>query len=162
MNIYLLIHQRELDRRTNTGVLVTEVMGENCQLFVWDRVAPDAKLLEKLKQESVALVYPRENGGSLAADEKTFDSFIIIDATWQEAQKMYNHSQYLQNLPKVNLSREKPSVYILRRNQKEAGLCTAECAAELLKTSGNLKQGNIMEERLKHFIADIHLQGRYT
>jgi len=160
MNIYLLTHQRELERKTNTGALVTELMGENCQVFIWDRVAPDSVLLEKINQESVALVYPSENGVSLATDEQGFDSFIIIDATWQEAQKMYNHSPYLHGLPKVNLSVDEPSVYTLRRNQKEAGLCTAECAAELLKSSGNLKQATIIEDYLKHFISAIHHQGR--
>jgi len=135
VNIYLLTHPRELERKTNTGVLATKLLGENCRVFIWNRVSPDAELLHKLKHESVALVYPSEDSVPMQ-EAVSFDSFIIIDATWQEAQKMYNHSPYLKDLIKVQLSREEASIYTLRRNQKQAGLCTAECVLEILKSTG--------------------------
>ncbi len=153
MNIYLLTHQRELERKTNTGVLATELLGENCRVFVWDRVSPNIELLHKLKHESVALIYPTED--SISMDEvANFDSFIIIDATWQEAQKMYNHSPYLKNLAKVQLNREKTSIYTLRRNQKKLGLCTAECVSELLNLTANKQHAKTLEANLTRFITN--------
>lgn len=153
MNIHLLTHPRELERKTNTGVLATKLLGENCRVFIWDRVSPDTELLHKLKHESVALVYPSEDSVPMQ-EAVSFDSFIIIDATWQEAQKMYNHSPYLKDLIKVQLSREEASIYTLRRNQKQAGLCTAECVLEILKSTGDEQQAKALEASLTHFITN--------
>ncbi len=152
MNIYLLTHQRERNRKTNTGTLVAEYLGQDCTVFIWDRVAPDAMLLKKIKNESVALVYPDAFSVS-AHTTQSFDSYIILDGTWQETQKMYNHSPYLKDLPKVKLEREKASIYTLRRNQKTFGLCTAECAIEILKHAENAQQSEYLEQRLNSFIA---------
>ncbi|WP_394133210.1 tRNA-uridine aminocarboxypropyltransferase [Shewanella maritima] len=65
--------------------------------------------------------------------------FVIIDATWQEARKVYNKSPYLHALPRVNLTPNSASIYQLRRNQREGGLCTAECAAQLLEQNGQVQ-----------------------
>jgi DTW domain-containing protein YfiP len=48
---------------------------------------------------------------------------VLIDATWQEARKMFNQSPYLKALPKVLLINSPKSIYPLRRNQIEGGLC---------------------------------------
>ena len=151
MNIYLLTHQRELARKTNTGVLATEVLGENCRVFAWNKIAPEIELLHKLKHESVALVYPGEDSVS-THESASFDSFIIIDSTWQESQKIYNHSPYLHNLSKVRLNPKIASIYKLRRNQKEAGLCTAECVIEILKLTDHKQQARALEASLNRFI----------
>lgn len=155
MNIYLLTHQRELERKTNTGVLVANALGEDCRVFEWSRVNPNKALLNKIESESVALVYPCEDSRPLAESCGAFDSFIIIDATWQEAQKMYNHSPYLHQLTKVNIRSNKTSIYTLRRNQKEHGLCTAECASEVLKSCGFLNQAENIESSLADLITSM-------
>lgn len=156
MNIYLLTHQRELERKTNTGVLVADVLGENCSVFEWSRVNPSKVLLNKIESESVALVYPCEDSRALAESCDGFDSFIIIDATWQEAQKIYNHSPYLQQLTKVSIRSNIASIYTLRRNQKEHGLCTAECASEILKSCGFLNKAENIESRLAGLITSMY------
>ena len=151
MNIYLLTHQRELQRKTNTGAMVAKLLGPDCTLFIWDRVTPNASLLQKIKDESVALVYPDALSVS-PHTAQSFDSYIILDGTWQETQKMYNHSPYLKDLVKVTLEREKPSIYTLRRNQKTFGLCTAECVIEILKANGQTQHSKHLEQDLKCFI----------
>ncbi|MDX8387880.1 MAG: tRNA-uridine aminocarboxypropyltransferase [Ghiorsea sp.] len=151
MNIYLLTHQRELERKTNTGQLVAEVLENHCKVFMWERTSPNLELLNRIKHENIALVYPCE--GSVTLNTKaSFESIIIIDATWQEAQKMYNHSPYLKDLEKITLNRNLPSVYTLRRNQRSSGLCTAECAVEILNHCGNQTYANLIEENLTQFI----------
>ena len=155
MNIYLLTHSRELGRKTNTGVLVKQVLGEQCSIFEWQRKQPNAELLLYIQNENIALLYPHADSQKLGTQSNPFDSYILIDATWQEAQKMYNHSPYLHELPKVSLKPSKPSIYSLRRNQKETGLCTAECVSALLDIDNNEKQANVLYEKLKAHIKSL-------
>ncbi|MCF6208255.1 MAG: DTW domain-containing protein [Ghiorsea sp.] len=148
MNIYLLTHSRELARKTNTGSLVKQVLGEQCTIFEWARKSPNAELLQRIQDDNIALLYPLESSQQLESLPHTFDAYILIDATWQEAQKMYNHSPYLHNLPKVALKPDLPSIYSLRRNQKETGLCTAECVSVLSKHHRETEQATHLNDKL--------------
>jgi DTW domain-containing protein YfiP len=85
---------------------------------MWDRVTPDPELLANIERESVALLYPTQDSESLASNMH-FDSIIILDGTWQQAQKMVNRSPYLKALTKIKITPEQPSIYTLRRNQKK-------------------------------------------
>ncbi|OBP14285.1 hypothetical protein A5320_10835 [Rheinheimera sp. SA_1] len=62
--------------------------------------------------------------------------FVLLDATWQLAHKMYRQSPYLQALPTLSLQSSQPSQYLLRRNQRQQGWCTAESVALLLAATG--------------------------
>jgi len=152
MNICLLTHQRELKKKTNTGTLVSDVMGESCKLYVWHRAKPDTELLKTIATESVALVYPSEKSIPIHTAD-TFDNYIILDGTWQESRKIYNQSAYLKGLQQVKLEPKVASIYSLRRNQKEMGLCTAECAIEVLKSNGECRQAKSIQDNLIAFIA---------
>ena len=151
MKIYLLTHPREVNKKTNTGVLVSEVLAENCHLFIWDRVNPNPDWLARIACESVALLYPCEDSETATINEH-FDSIIILDGTWQEAQKMYNRSAYLKPLKKVKIAPDQESIYSLRRNQKPSGLCTAECASEILKINGHVSQAEQLHMKLAAFV----------
>jgi DTW domain-containing protein YfiP len=135
MNIILLTHQRERFKTTNTGSLVAEVLGEKARIVVWDRVTPDPGLLRAIAESSIALLYPSVDS-QLVSEVAHVENYIIIDGTWQEAQKIYNRSPYLKDLPAVNVLANEPSAYNLRRNQRQGGLCTAECAIEILSARG--------------------------
>ena len=121
MNIFLLTHQRERFKKTNTGSLVVDALGEKAQVVIWDRVAPDPELLRAIDEGSVALLYPAANS-LLVSEAMDYENYIIIDGTWQEAQKIYNRSPYLKGLPTVKIAVDRPSAYHLRRNQ-ERGVC---------------------------------------
>jgi DTW domain-containing protein YfiP len=62
--------------------------------------------------------------------------FVLLDATWQLAHKMYRQSPYLKTLPTLKLESSQPSQYLLRRNQRQQGWCTAESVALLLAAIG--------------------------
>lgn len=140
MKFILLTHSRELSKPTNTGQLIQRVIADTLTI-IWQRKQPDPDLLEIIQNDRVALVYPAED--TVAATElENFDYFILIDSTWQEARKIYNHSPYLYDIPCVQISATQKSSYQLRRNQREGGLCTAECAIELLR-QGRLDSGGL-------------------
>lgn len=157
MMIYLLTHQREHHRETNTGQVVSEVLGEDCQVITWYRKEPDQILLDQMESNNIALLYPSDDAqiiNDMNIVSTAWDGFILLDGTWQEAQKMYNQSPYLKTCPKVAIQRKQASIYQLRRNQKDFGLCTAECVVELLSLQ-QVQQAARLKERLITFVA-IH------
>ncbi|WP_351088479.1 tRNA-uridine aminocarboxypropyltransferase [Shewanella sp. S1-49-MNA-CIBAN-0167] len=165
MNIILLTHPREVLRANNTGQLVTKVLGERVRVVEWHRKQPDAALLSAIEAGNVGLVFPSDD--TLANVEvpsrvnqhldqplhqPSYEYLVIIDATWQEARKMFNQSPYLKALAKVSLVGTSKSIYPLRRNQIEGGLCTAECVIHILTESKNLTEAHQLSQLLMTFI----------
>jgi len=153
MKLQLLTHPRELSKKTNTGSLVAQTLGKNCRIVPWHRVSPDVELLHEIANSSVALLYPGEDSEELNTMSH-YESYIILDGTWQQAQKMYNQSPYLKALKKVHLNPAKASIFSLRRNQKSNGLCTAECAVTLLEHQGLSEQAQQLQKKLIQFIEE--------
>lgn len=170
MNIVLLCHERELAKKSNTGQLLLEHEGVSCRQVIWARKAPDAILLSDIGVRQCWLIYPlleasgeqvncvpeseHSSGDCRMPPSITEEStFILIDATWQQAQKMYNQSPYLHPLPRLELAREKPSEFRLRKNQKSSGLCTVECAIELLRLLGQAKSAGSLHNKFLTFMA---------
>lgn len=134
MKIYLLTHPRELERKTNTGQIVLSCLGDMAERIIWDRVNPNLKLVELIKNNKAALMYPKKEFEYSPFEE--VESILIIDSTWQEANKIYNRSPYLKNAVKISLNKNSISKFKLRRNQPSGGLCTAESVIEWLKIKG--------------------------
>ena len=151
MKLFLLTHQKELHRKTNTGVLAVELLVNEVEVVLWDRTKPNKKLLDYIDRERVALLYPNEPN-EILCETTSYDFYILIDGTWQEAQKIYNRSPYLHTLPCVKIQTNKKSEYTLRRNQKEFGLCTAEIVAEVLKSKSMFEKATLLERMLDDFI----------
>jgi len=144
MKIFLLSHERELKKATNTGKIVKECLGSTVEIIVWQRTEPSKELLELIDRDEIALLYPGADDGS-AGYVNDFENFLILDATWQEARKMYNRSPYLLRASQVSIKINKPSTYKLRRNQITDGLSTAECVVELLR----LKEQKSLAEKVR-------------
>ena len=132
MKIWLITHSEELKKNSGTGKIVKEVLGDECEIVVWSRVAPNEAIL-KLSPSNTLLIYLCENEQQRYCGEinPSIDGIIIIDGTWQQARKIYNQSPYLQKFKHYEVQGIK-SVYSKRRNQKDIGLCTAEVAIHLL------------------------------
>ena len=151
LNFTLLTHFKEFEKRSNTGRLVLDVLGSAAEQVRWDRMNPPAGLLKEIEAGGVALVYPGavdENDGDLT----DINRFILIDGTWHEARKIHQRSPYLQKVRRVNLTPSGKSRYNLRKNQKEACLCTAECVIAILRSTGNDAEADQLEERFLSFI----------
>ena len=134
MKIFLLTHQRELDRKTNTGTIAVNNTDGMVERIIWERVNPNSDLVELFNNNKALLLYPTDD--DISADIEDFDNIVVIDSTWQEAQKIYNRSPYLKTAPKAVLSPVQQSAFQLRRNQRASGLCTIECVIELLRIKG--------------------------
>lgn len=140
MIIWLLTHSEELKKKTGTGKLVEEIMGSDCKVITWSRVEPSPDIVN-LSPDNSLLIYPNNNVESAPSNNVesapsntkllNIENIIVIDGTWQQAQKMYNQSSYLKKFTHYEIKDIK-SVYSKRRNQKTIGLCTAEVAIHLL------------------------------
>ena len=152
MNIFLLTHQKELKRKTNTGTLVVEVLGDKAKVIAWERTKDNPELLACIKKGKVGLLYPKDDSITMT-ETCDYESYIVIDATWQEAQKIYNKSPYLKALPTLKIETEKKSLYTLRRNQKQNGLCTAEIVIEVLQSEDNGDEAESLQSKLIDFLS---------
>lgn len=120
---------------------------------VWDRMTPPAKLLAEIDAGGVALVYPGAvNEDTIARQIPLIGHFILIDGTWHEARKIHQRSPYLQKALRIGLMPTGLSRYNLRKNQKPACLCTAECVIEILRNTGRLELAERLNQRFISFI----------
>jgi len=151
LKISLLTHFKEFEKRSNTGRIVLDVLGEAAEQICWDRMKPPVRLVEEIDAGGVALIYPGSMGE--AGDDMTgIRQVVLIDGTWHEARKIHQRSPYLQKIRRISLKTGEKSLYNLRKNQKESGLCTAECVIEVLRLSGDIDTAERLQERFLAFI----------
>jgi len=149
MKIYLLTHERELHRATNTGALAIDDSNEIVERILWERVNPNKVLTKLIENNEVLLLYSKGESSSAIIEE--YENIIIIDSTWQEAQKIFNQSSYLKNIPQFTLKTPNDSSYKLRGNQPKGGLCTIECIIELLRIKGENKIASELALKFEQF-----------
>ena len=128
---------------SNTGWLVADVVPDTFA-FGWARTEVDPALLALLAdpQWHPVLVFPGEfaEGGRVVRQIQPMAGqrplFVLLDATWPEASKMFRKSPYLDHLPVLSLQSDQPSQYRLRRSQQASHFCTSEVAALCLALAG--------------------------
>ena len=143
---------------SNTGWLIADVVPDTAA-FGWSRTAVDPALLALLAdpQWAPCLVFP----GEYVAPERVVTEvpqvpgkrplFVLLDATWSEARKMFRKSPYLNHLPVLSLQPEQLSRYRLRRSTRDDHLCTSEVAALCLALGGEPHAGETLEAYLDVF-----------
>lgn len=151
MRFTLLTHRKELGKRSATGPLVLEVLGERARQLVWQRTVPSPSLLAGIAAGRVALVWPG-SGGHAVGELPHVDELVLPDGTWLTARKIHQKSPYLHHLPRVALLPQAASRYNLRPHQKEGGLCTAETVIALLRELGDHTAAAALEHRFVAFL----------
>ena len=164
--VCLLMADIEPLKPSNTGWLIADVVPDTFA-FGWARTAVDPGLLALLADpqwepvvvfpgEFVApgrvihtLEKPREGADALATPRRPL--FILLDATWPEARKMFRKSPYLDALPVLSLQPEQISRYRLRRSRRDDHFCTAEVAALCLELVGEAQAAQVLDAYLDVF-----------
>ncbi len=156
--VCLLMHDIEALKPSNTGWLIADVVADN-SAFGWSRVEVDERLLALLDdpQWQPYIIFPAE----YAAPERVVQTvapasgkrplFILLDATWTEARKMFRKSPYLDRFPVLSLTPEQHSRYRLRRSTRDEHLCTAEVAALCLELAGDSRAAEALDAYLDVF-----------
>ncbi|WP_296128117.1 tRNA-uridine aminocarboxypropyltransferase [Pseudomonas sp. Ga0074129] len=156
--VCLLMHDVEALKPSNTGWLIADVLADT-SAFGWSRVAVDPALPVLLNdpQWQPYLVFP----GEYVAAERVVSEvqpapgkrplFVLLDATWSEARKMFRKSPYLDSLPVLSLQAEQLSRYKLRRSKRDDHFCTAEVAALCLELAGDQRAADGLNAYLDVF-----------
>lgn len=152
----LLMADIEPLKPSNTGWLIADVVPDTFA-FGWARTEVDPALLALLAdpQWQPVVVFPAE----FVASERVVHTlpmdhterrplFILLDATWPEARKMFRKSPYLNNLPVLSLNPVQVSRYQLRRARRSDHLCTSEVAALCLDLAGEPHAAQTLEAYL--------------
>ncbi|WP_421953709.1 tRNA-uridine aminocarboxypropyltransferase [Polaromonas sp.] len=161
--VCLLMADVEPLKPSNTGWLIADVVADTFA-FGWARTEVDPALLALLAdpQWQPYLVFP---GEFVAAERVVTDTliasaeaqagkrplFVLLDATWPEARKMFRKSPYLDSFPVLSLQSEQLSRYQLRRSQRDEHFCTSEVAALCLELAGETHAAQTLEAYLDVF-----------
>jgi len=155
---------------SNTGWLIADVVADTFA-FGWFRTEVDPALLTLLAdpQWQAYLVFPGEYADGervvtqvsstplgVDSDGQTCNRvkrplFVLLDATWPEARKMFRKSPYLDHLPVLSLQPEQLSNYRLRRSRRDEHLCTSEVAALCLSLVGETHAAQVLDAYLEVF-----------
>ena len=162
--VCLLMADIEPLKPSNTGWLIADVVADTFA-FGWARTETDPDLLVLLSdpQWQAYVVFP----GEYVAPERVVHSvrqaeargvdagkrplFILLDATWSEARKMFRKSPYLDHLPVLSLKPDQMSRYKLRRSRRDDHFCTSEVAALCLSLAGESVAEQVLEAYLDVF-----------
>jgi DTW domain-containing protein YfiP len=162
--VCLIMADIEPLKPSNTGWLIADVVADTFA-FGWARTVVDPALLALLAdpQWQPYLVFP----GEFVAPERVVTDmlpadthaghagkrplFVLLDATWPEARKMFRKSPYLNHLPVLSLQAEQISRYRLRRSKREDHFCTSEVAALCLELAGEPHVAQTLEAYLDVF-----------
>ena len=147
--VCLLMADVEPLKPSNTGWLIADVVADTFA-FGWARTATDPALLALLSdpQWQPYVVFP----GEYVAPERVVHTvlplgappgvaqkrplFVLLDATWAEARKMFRRSPCLDHLPVLSLQPDRVSQYKLRRSHRGDHFCTSEVAALCMRLAG--------------------------
>jgi len=156
--VCLIMHDIEPLKPSNTGWLIADIVPDT-HAFTWSRTQVDPTLLALLADPAYqpVVVFP----GEYAEPERVVAHvdplagrrplFIVLDATWTEARKMFRKSPYLNALPVLSLQAEALSRYRLRRSSRGEHLCTAEVAALCLGLAGDDRASRALDAWLDVF-----------
>jgi DTW domain-containing protein YfiP len=126
--IVILAHRVELAKSTNTGKLVTRMLGAQAELVQshepWQNPHPPG---------ASVVLFPTDDAVPLEDLAAEVRCVIIPDGTWVQARRIARRHPACAKLTKVRLSSTLRSAYALRRSHLENGLCTLEAAAETLR-----------------------------
>jgi DTW domain-containing protein YfiP len=89
--------------------------------------------------------------GSLCPGSVKRPLFVLLDATWGEARKMFRKSPYLDHLPVLSLQPDHISQYKLRRSRRDDHFCTSEVASLCLSLAGEDHAAQTLETYLEVF-----------
>ena len=154
---------------SNTGWLVADMVADTWA-FGWTRTEVDPALPALLAdpQWQPYLVFPGKfvAAGRVVVDVQPAEPgsakrplFVLLDATWPEARKMFRKSPYLDHLPVLSLQSAQLSRYRLRRARGADHFCTSEVAALCLALAGQPHAAQTLHAYLDVFTSH-YLQAR--
>ncbi len=145
------MHPNEAHKRTNSAFHVKKLLADHASVLVWQRTQ-QASMKDRLSASGMepVLLFPDTfvAAGTLCSElylpEWAGRPLLILDATWQQARKMYRQSDWLKTLDcwslpmdqKANFPGLSGFHYQLRKNQHSTGCSTIETVAFAMSLLG--------------------------
>ena len=166
--VCLIMGDTEPLKPSNTGWLIADLVADTFA-FGWARTHVDPRLLVLLAdpQWQPYLVFPGEFVDPARVVTQLIENakqcqlpavpasrkplFVLLDATWPEARKMFRKSPYLDHLPVLSLQPGQISSYRLRRSTRDDHFCTSEVAAQCMSLAGEPRVADVLEAYLDVF-----------
>lgn len=130
-NLLLLQHPNEWRKYYSTAKLVRSSI-VNAELWRGVEFSPE-KLQTAIAARETFLLYPGKDAvdcEEIALSPRS--QIIVIDGTWDEAQKIVYRNQVLHSVPRISFRKPIISTYRIRRPPKGGYLSTVESIAHLL------------------------------
>ena len=172
LSIVILQHANEEKRTTGTGALLRHSsLKRHAHVEVWRwQGRKDNERLQRLLMDLVAptlLWATGAEGRAVSSPSPAVSTHVVLDGTWQEAQKIYRKGPaLLRCMPRVQLASPAPSKFVLRGDygwkerfggasgEDDSLCCTAEVGAMLLERVARDATGGKQVRRL----LDLHQQ----
>jgi DTW domain-containing protein YfiP len=160
--VVILQHPRESDVPINTARLC-QLSLEQAELHVGVSFAGAPALGARLNDPAAPaiLLYPGDDARDLAESPPAGPvTLVVLDGTWWQAKKLFQHNPQLAQLPRYSLSPSAPSRYRIRREPALHCISTIEAIGEALTL---LEPGGFERERLlEPFDAMVEHQLHYA
>mgnify|MGYP000732668929 CR=1 FL=1 len=129
--VVLLMHRAESRKSTNTGRLVARIL-EGSEIRIRGEQAPSVR--RPLPEGRKLLLYPHAEARILSPDDALTQPLVLLvpDGNWNQARRMSRRDEDAREAEPVALPPGPPSRVGLRRNPREATLCTLEAVARAM------------------------------
>jgi len=161
--VSILLFKKEVFLPSNTAHLTIKSLSnsQDYQRGHLGQVLPENFIAEN--QYQPLYLFPTEDAQELTPELlKSFDkpiNLIVPDGTWRQAKKVHRREPLLTSIPRVKITPNQKSIYPLRRQKYEFGLCTHEAISYALEIlEGPITKSKMMNN-LKIFI-EAHLINR--
>ncbi len=145
VEVAILQHPSEVSQIKGTARIV-ELSLQNSKLWVGEDFSDEASLHQWLAEGEVLLLYPEvealkqgESSPLMLNIEQARQRFalsqikiLVLDGTWRKTHKMMMLNPFLQALPRLQLTPQRPSAYQIRKQKDQGSLSTVEAVFEVL------------------------------
>jgi DTW domain-containing protein len=135
--IAIVQHVREQHKPTNTARLFARIV-EGTEILPYGMreppfdpsplVRPDVEWRVLFPREGTPVVDPSEP----PPPGKRF-GYVVVDGTWHQCSRMSKRAEMVRDMPCVALPPAPPSIWAVRKQHLENGMCTFEAALHLLE-----------------------------
>lgn len=132
----IIMHFSETHLTSNTASLAKRSL-EKCNIHIRGKEDQKMEDLFSFEKDKVPLfLYPDEN--AVILDKSFLDKIkspiqlIVPDGTWRQAKKVFRREKIFSSVQTVKIPLKEKSIYTLRKQKIEEGLCTIEAIAKAL------------------------------
>jgi len=161
------MHVSEREKTSNTARLL-ELTLPNCEVLIIGKKGKPFKGVVNSPEETPYILFPEQSALPLTKELSSTNKFegrpihlIVPDGSWSQTRRIVHRNVFLRGIPRIQLIGIADTKYLLRRNGRVGGVCTAEAVAYAL---GIIENAAIETTLICHFttMRDRVLESRFS